>query len=489
VYIVENFNALARIRKSYVVLLPLVFLWGGCARNEHATDSANRSAGTVALRLLIIDDPAMAEAIRTLRGEWRGQTGSTLTVVEGTISKVLDNETLDADAAIVPSAALAALAERASIAPVPADVLEEPSAAWSDVFSLLRAHEAVWDGRTVAIPFGSPVLTCYYRPDLLARLNRRPPQTWKEYQELARLLADRATLGDAAASPNGSRWRGTMEPLAEGWGALVLLARAAAYVTHREHYSALFDLDTMRPLIDGPPFVRALEELVAVAGDDRADLLSADPGAVRRAFWNGQCGMALTWPTAVAEIEPVEPAPPVGFVELPGSPDVFQYTAKQWEKRREGEEDRVTLLGAAGRWGVVSRNSEHSGRAFQLLTWLAGHQGGRQVCAKSDATTLFRQSHVQSAADWVEKPLPPEAAAQYATETQRALGRQQRLFAIRLPGHADYLAALDEAVHAAVRGEQSPEAALRQASARWEEITERLGRDAQGDAYLRSLGL
>ena len=51
-----------------------------------------------------------------------------------------------------------------------------------------------------------------------------------------------------------------------GLGWHVLLARAACYAAHRDNYSTLFNIATMQPLIDGPPFVQALEELVAVAG-------------------------------------------------------------------------------------------------------------------------------------------------------------------------------------------------------------------------------
>ena len=98
-------------------------------------------------------------------------------------------------------------------------------------------------------------------------------------------------------------WCGTIEPLAPGWAGDVLLARAAAYAKHRDNFSTLFDIETMEPLVAGPPFVQALEELVAAAKLGPADPLHYDPAAVRAAFWSGQCGMALTWPTAAQEDE------------------------------------------------------------------------------------------------------------------------------------------------------------------------------------------
>jgi multiple sugar transport system substrate-binding protein len=84
--------------------------------------------------------------------------------------------------------------------------------------------------------------------------------------------------------------------------------------------------------------------------------------------------------------------------------------------------------------------------------------------------------------------MSPASAAQYAAVAERGFGRGEWLFALRIPGRAEYLSALDEAVQRAVRGEQSPTEALRQAATRWQEITERLGADRQKAAYLHSLG-
>ena len=96
---------------------------------------------------------------------------------------------------------------------------------------------------------------------------------------------------------------------------------------------------------------------------------------------------------------------------------------------------------------------------FQLLLWLSGEQSAR-VCPASPATTLFRHSHLKSPQEWTDKSLSPAAAAQYAAVTQKTLDRADCLLALRLPGRAEYLAALDEAVHRAVRGKTSPAEAL-----------------------------
>ena len=116
----------------------------------------------------------------------------------------------------------------------------------------------------------------------LEKLNRKPPQTWAEYQELAKLLS--GMKQSTAESP----WFGTAEPLGPGWAGLVLLARAAPYAKHRDNYSTLFNIKTMEPLLTGPPMVRALEELVAAAKLGPPEALQSDPAAIRAGLLAGK---------------------------------------------------------------------------------------------------------------------------------------------------------------------------------------------------------
>jgi multiple sugar transport system substrate-binding protein len=470
-----------------------LLLLAGCEPTEtpeatKAASKANLPPKGTTLRLAVVDDPAMATAIEQLRGEWSGQSGYELTVTSITEAD-LSVDTLQADAVIGPSSQLGLLAEKEQILPLPDELVRNDHGSWSEVFPLLRSRELNWGSEAMAVPFGSPVLTCYYRADLLEKLGRKPPSTWTDYNKLAAMLADRAKLGDAAPA-EGQPWHGALEPLGPGWAGITLLARAAAYASHRGNYSVLFNVDTMEPLIAGPPFVRALEELVATAGSGDVAALKCDPAAVRKAFWEGQCGLALSWPSA-ADATAATPGGSfqVGFAEMPGSEEVFNVSDQAWEHRREGESGRVPLLTAAGRLGVVLKTSQWPDASFQLLLWLSDKQWSLQVSPVSPATTLFRESHVKTPGAWAEKPVPATAAADYALLTLMTLSREQYLSVVRIPGRAEYLAALDDAVGRAVRGEQKPQEALTEASARWREITGRLGVEAQRKAYSRSLGL
>lgn len=472
------------------LLLPLALLVG-CQPNDSASKTPPKAglapAGT-AFRLVVVDDPPLAAALNQLRGEWTSQSGYALEVEEKSAADLASAESLQADGVLCAPAQMGPLAEQEQILPVPEPLVRDPKSGWSDVFPLLRSQELTWAGKPVAIPFGSPVLVCYYRADLLEKLGRKPPKTWTEYNRLAALLSERKNLGDAAPAA-GEPWQGALEPLAPGWAGMTLLARAASYASYRSNFSVLFNIATMEPLVDGPPFVRALEEAVAAVGTGEVPPLQLDPRGVRQAFWQGQCGLALSWPTAADPVTatPGEPFR-VGFVALPGAPEVYNISDKAWERRRESEDTRVPLLAMTGRVGVVPKTAPWAETSFQLLLWLS-QQGGAPLSATSPATTLFRSSQTKMPSTWVEKPIPITAAADYAELMAETLEREQRLSVVRITGRDEYLAALDEAVQRAVRGDLKPQEALQQAAARWREITQRLGVDSQQKAYQASLGM
>jgi multiple sugar transport system substrate-binding protein len=453
----------------------------------------------VKLRLAVVDDPAIATAIRGLRDEWNAQTGAEVEVIEAKTATMQP-----VDAMICPAHLLGPLAEANRLAPLPRGITRDPQGPWSQTFELLRNQDAAWSNEIYGVPLGSPVFCCYCRADLLERLHRKPPQTWKEYEEVARLFREEG-LKSGLSSSGGVKY-GTVEPLARGWAGLVLLARAAAYAKQRDNYTTLFDEKTLEPAIGGPPFVRALEELVAAAKLGPAEQLDFDPAAARAEFWKGSTAMAISWPSGASggtpgtpKQHPLTPGPSpekgegrnplVGFAELPGAAEVYQPSSNSWEPRGEEDDQHVPLLGVAGRMGVVLADSARADAAFQLLLWLTDPRWGSQVFAASPATTLFRRSQVAAPKAWVESNVSPNAARQYAEQTAETLSRRQFLASLRLPGRDDYLAALDEAVRAAVRGGQKPAEALKAAAEKWRQINRRLGVERQKAAYMHSLGL
>ena len=227
----------------------------------------------------------------------------------------------------------------------------------------------------MAVPFGSPVFCCYYRADLLEKLGRKPPQTWTEYEELAKLL--RRTQKPAG----GAAWCGTIEPLVPGWAGLVLLARAAAYAKHRDNYSALFNIETMEPLVAGPP-VRSRAGRIRRRGQTRpgrsARLRSGGgPGRVLEGAMRHGARLADGRETGEDGEErrkrngnyprQSRSAHSRGLRRIARRHRASSTSAANvWDTRADDDDPRVPLLAIAGRLGVVGAKSGHARRGFSV---------------------------------------------------------------------------------------------------------------------------
>ena len=71
--------------------------------------------------------------------------------------------------------------------------------------------------------------------------------------------------------------------------------------------------------------------------------------------------------------------------------------------------------------------------------------------------------------------------------TTSGVGNPNAVLDLRIPGTADYYDALDVESARAMAGEIGPQEAMNNAATKWDEITDRLGRDKQKDAYANSL--
>lgn len=481
------------VKRRLVMVLSVVgvaLAAGGCPWSNDTPTSALRPFAGAQVKLLVVDDPELAKAASKFLAEWKVQTGASCEIVEATSDDFASGKAPPVDAMIYPVCQLPGLAQSGRLKAVPREVLADARLSWSDVFETLRLREAVWGGKTYGLPLGSPVLVCWYRADLLEEHNRQPPTTWTEYQELAEFFGDRQRLDDDAPSADAP-WSGAVEPLADGWAGLTLLARAASYAKHPDFFSALFDMETLSPLIDSPPFVRALEELAAAHGPAAANREWLDPAGARAAFLGGQCAMCLSWPTAAKSNDSA--ASPgntgetlkIGFCALPGSAEVYNPGDKRWSPLETPRS--IPLVGIAGRFASVAAVSQQGPAAFQLLVALTGRQWGNEVCSASSATTLFRAEHANAPRSWVEPSIDQSAARQYATLVGDVLNGHDSLSAVSLPGREKYVAALDAAVAKTLAGEATATESLAECADRWRAITKEVGLERQLDVYRNSV--
>lgn len=475
-----------------MILLP------GCGTKQQPEAKSFTKVTPITLRLLVIDDPALAKMIKR---EWEARSEGELDLQEmraDDLRKIQDRR-INADAILYPSTMLGDLASHQWLTPFPKDKLDDPSYQFRDIFAATRKQEIIWEEETYAVPLGSAPLLLFYREDIFQDLSLKPPQTWTEYQEVSQKLATRADVQKFLAEGD-SEWCGSIEPLFDVWAAQTLLARAASYSKHRSQFSTLFDYRTMEPLIAGPPFVRALQELVEVAKAAPKTFAECRPADSVRRLRLGQCAMAIGGLAEEMETSnpnnssPAGTPPAIGVSPLPGSNDVYNFRSKDWSQRSEEENLHVPLVGTGGRLGSVTQESRQPAEAIRLLMWLSGPEMSPQISAASTVAAPFRQSHVPQVDRWTTTWkaggwLSQDTIKQYGDAIQESLNETNCLVTLRIPGREQYLQALADSVRQTIDGKHSPDAALADVARKWQEITESLGVEKQRLAYAQSIGL
>ena len=401
-----------------------------------------------ALRVVVVEDEAIGEVVRRLRGEWSARSGGELEIAPATLRDLVDGKLPEFDVIIFPSRHLGTLVERGELQPVRDSVLASPELALADIYPAIRQGEMTYGGQMWALPLGSPPL-----------------------------LAATPTISMEAHLP--------AMPMAGKTAAWSFLARALAYVESPRRGTALFDAETMAPQIEAAPFERALRNLVADAAAREAEA----PIDFRQGIelvQSGRASWSLGWPGLTRGISPDDEGFATGLVTfgaLPTSAEVFVTSSGDWQN--QGDAEPVTILGVEGRLIGVGRGTRNAVSAMKLCQWLATGSAAVRVSSRSAGTAWFRQSQVAQSREWLNNGAGPSSA----DTVNVALAVETPWVVPRVPGVDEYLDALAEQVRRACAGEVEPAAALRDAAEAWESITEGRGREAQAAAYRRHLGI
>src|SRR5262249_25931080 len=250
---------------------------------------------------------------------------------------------LDAGAlAVIPNQAVLpappAESEDQDSRPVEKDGQRDPE----DTFRYLDIAPAYRDQVTrygkdrVALPYGGSALVMVYRRDAFERPANRAaareqglhlehsPATWPQRDALARFFQGRDWDGDGKPDHGIALVLG---PDAEGIGVATFLARASSLGQHPDHYSFLFDYETMTPRINTPPFVEALDGLIALKRAGPPGMERWDSGSARESFRTGKVAILIDRAERVATWSHGKP---IGVAPLPGSQRIFDPSLKSW---------------------------------------------------------------------------------------------------------------------------------------------------------------
>jgi len=469
-----------------------------------ASGQQKRFAG-VTLTVITQNPPYIAKPVQMFAPEWEKRTGGKINLVTAPFgeiySKLMSSFTLGTgayDLSLFASAWMGDFAGNKYLLDLTDRIKADKDLKWEDILPTYR-QTVTWGGRLYALPIDGDVHTVYYRRDALENpkykaqfkakygYDLRPPQTWKEYRDIAEFFNGWDWVGD------GKKHYGVLEAFKRGGQAFwFFMSHAAAYVSvPGQKGNLFFDPDTMKPQINNPGFVKALEDWVALVKFGPPGMINFDSGDVRSQFAAGTAALALDWGDTgiVGDTDPKSVVKgKIGTIVLPGSLEVYNYKTGKWTKLTK---PNVAPYLAFGGWvcGVMA-TTKHPDAAYDFCRTIAEPKNSYiAVTTAETGLNPFRASHFADLSGWKKFGFVEPDLSSYLGAIKASLSHPNAQLDLKLPGQARYLDALETQLARAAAGEISPKAALDAAAAEWEKITNELGREKMRRLYREWLGL
>lgn len=331
--------------------------------------------------------------------------------------------------------------------------------------------------------FNNPAIQARYKKDTGHDL--RVPETWDEFNEVARYFSGWDWAGD------GKKHYGAAEiTKRDDLMFSDFIDRVAAYAKNPHVKTGFFfNIKTMEPEVNNPGWVRGLKMFIAAekgwppGGNNfglEDDVLS---------FGGGQTLMEYTWDDSF--IQAMEPGSPirnkVGAALLPGSHDVWNYQTKKWEHFATPNRPSYESWG----WtSAVAKSSKNKDVAFDFLCFFSNQaNAAMDLGIGRFGINPYRHAHFQ--ADYWQHKLGWDAkvAQNYVTTLTAIDQSQNRVFDLRVPGVNQFMSSLATGVSEALAGQKAPQQALDDVAAEWRQIVNSIGKDKIRDAYANVVAL
>ncbi|KMW58945.1 Various polyols ABC transporter, periplasmic substrate-binding protein [Candidatus Rhodobacter oscarellae] len=357
-----------------------------------------------------------------------------------------------------------------------------------DYVDYLKAPVGTWDGKTYRISIDGDCHTFAYRTDYFPD---GAPKTWQEINQISKdLIGTEDPLTGLPA-------HGYLDPL-KGWGGFgfyFLENRAAAYAKHPGDIAWLFDPDTMKPRVNNPAWVQAIQDVLDLieAGAYPADQINADPGTTGfQQFLAGTGSMLMWWGDIGSNARTSDTSlvgDVVGFGINPGSDRVYNAAAGAWENTYN-EAPNMAYLG----WGVYVMATVDSDSKRQKAAWsAAAHLGGKDLSLWASAYPSgfqpYRNTHFQYD-EWEAAGYDRAFIEDYLGSNADSYNHPNAALEPRIPGIFQYYSVAEDELAKGYAGQYAGAQETADAiAAAWENITDQIGRDQQIALYKASLGL
>ena len=363
-----------------------------------------------------------------------------------------------------------------------------------DYVDYLKAPVGTRGGKTYRVSIDGDCHTFAYRKDYFGPgsiTGRDVPTTWQEINEVSKELIGKED------PLTGLPAHGYLDPL-KGWGGFgfyFLENRASAYAKHPNSPAWLFEPDTMKPMVNNPAWVQAIQDVMDLieAGAYPTDQINADPGTTAFQQFLAGTGSMLTWwgdvGSSARTSDTSVVGDVVGFGVNPASDRVYNAKAGAWEETRN-EAPNMAYIG----WGVYVMATVEGDEKKKKAAWsAAAHLGGKDLSLWASAYPSgfqpYRNSHFQYD-EWEEAGYDREYVEDYLGSNADSYNHPNAAIEPRIPGIFQYYSVAEDELAKGYAGQYgSAQETADSIAAAWEKITDQIGRDSQISVYKASLGM
>ncbi|MBV9671631.1 MAG: extracellular solute-binding protein [Verrucomicrobia bacterium] len=386
-----------------------------------------------------------------------------------------------------------------------APLLKEAKFPYWDPDQFLPAMKRLytWRGKLYGVLFDADAQILYYRKDVLGNLEFQdkfkgkmgydlpnPPQSMKEMHDVATFFTGWDWNGDGKDD-----WGISLHAKVNEQGFFHFLTLAAPYVISPNNKHFYFNPEDMKPLINSEGHLRALEDYRKFLTNGPKEQIGWTLNQGWNLFLAGHAVLEPTWgdlPTFAQDRAHSSVQGRIGSTTIPGTDAAFNPVTGHWENYSLNRVGNTN----GGSWHcVISNKSKQKEATYDFLAFMANKKNaffnstngwtGVQPAMKYEYFPPVGTATIEA---WEAQGWDKDDAIGYLGAYYSNLVLTEQEIYLRIPGAAEYWHELDVRISAVLSGEKDSKSALDDIHQKWEQITERHGREKQKKLYAESFG-
>ena len=375
---------------------------------------------------------------------------------------------------------------------------------FDDIVNYLKPPVGTWNGKIHRVTIDSDCHTMNRRTDVfgdgdLAKqwadwkdkaglTDWGPPKTWQQVQQVTKFLKGKKVKGKEVY--------GFLDQ-PKPWGGFQFYftaSRSTAYTKYPGEKNWMFD-ENMKPLVNNPGWVRAIQDVVDLLPYEPADQINADPGTTAFQQFLPGTGALLEWWGDIGTVAKTSDTATIGdvldFDILPASDDVYNFRKGAWEKLPSGPNiaPNMAYLG----WGIYVMKSVDGDAQRHKAAWsAAAHLGGKDLsmwtAAYPSGFQPYRKSHTNLDL-WALAGYDKKYIGSYMDSQSTSYNHPNSAIEPRIPGIFQYYSIAEDELAKVFAGKETAQQGADNVAAAWDKLTDKLGRENQVKYYRIAMGL